>query len=380
MIPGVRPELAAVALVIERSGRRPVAPPRHGFRFRVEADGTASVPHVSDECADLLGCTPREAMSDAERLRCAVHLADRDDYDAAWARSLRTLRPVRWVGRVVGRDDCPRLVMVTAQGLRLPDGATEWHATVAEHSEDRPPDPEEKVHRPADALATLGHDVGEPLAALLLCAELAHEEMERASRHRSFTVDEDAVRACLRAVVRQAHHLAEVRDDLLAVADDADTLDSPTPVADVLAHLDAVADLVPDSLRVTVRCDPRLSCAVQPSHLAQMLSGLVSNAVRFAQHQVTLSASAVGARVVISVHDDGRGVAPEAAERLFRRFVRLDAPSPRPGAGLGLCVVRTLASANNGTVHHTPGGPGATFTLTLPRSEARVPVEVGSPC
>jgi len=71
----------------------------------------------------------------------------------------------------------------------------------------------------------------------------------------------------------------------------------------------------------------------------------------------------------IAVSDTGVGIPPEALPRIFERFYRVDGARSREagGAGLGLCIVKTIAEAHDGRieVQSTPG-VGSTFTVVLP--------------
>ncbi|HUR16017.1 MAG TPA: sensor histidine kinase, partial [Candidatus Limnocylindrales bacterium] len=73
----------------------------------------------------------------------------------------------------------------------------------------------------------------------------------------------------------------------------------------------------------------------------------------------------------LSVSDHGPGIDAEHAAQIFDRFYRVDSGRSRErgGAGLGLAIASSVASAHGGTIEYsdTPGG-GATFTLTLPRA------------
>ncbi|SNR95463.1 two-component system, OmpR family, sensor kinase [Geodermatophilus pulveris] len=78
-----------------------------------------------------------------------------------------------------------------------------------------------------------------------------------------------------------------------------------------------------------------------------------------------------GGVVVLQVADEGPGMAPEDAARVFERFYRADPSRARTagGTGLGLAIVSALVAAHGGTVHlDTAPGRGATFTVRLPRS------------
>ena len=77
-----------------------------------------------------------------------------------------------------------------------------------------------------------------------------------------------------------------------------------------------------------------------------------------------------GTKVVLALQDGGPGIPPEARDRIFERYLRLD-PHARPvagGLGLGLYIARRLTDANDGELVCTdpPGGRGACFELRLP--------------
>jgi PAS domain S-box-containing protein len=100
----------------------------------------------------------------------------------------------------------------------------------------------------------------------------------------------------------------------------------------------------------------------------QILANLIENAVRHGAGTVTTvvePSSVAGApSVAVSVRDQGPGIAPELASRVFRQFWRA---KRRGGAGLGLFIVKGLVEAHGGTiaVHQAPGG-GAEFRFIVP--------------
>jgi PAS domain S-box-containing protein len=100
----------------------------------------------------------------------------------------------------------------------------------------------------------------------------------------------------------------------------------------------------------------------------QILANLIENAVRHGAGTVTIMVEPArtddGPGVAVSVRDQGQGIAPELAPRVFRQFWRV---KRRGGAGLGLFIVKGLVEAHGGTidVHQAPGG-GAEFRFTMP--------------
>ncbi|WP_101785234.1 sensor histidine kinase [Nonomuraea indica] len=98
----------------------------------------------------------------------------------------------------------------------------------------------------------------------------------------------------------------------------------------------------------------------------QILGNLVENAVRHGRGTVTIEIESVGWGLAVSVRDEGEGIAPELAPRVFRQFWRGNSRR-RGGTGLGLFIVKGLVEAHGGTiaVQRAPEG-GAEFRFTVP--------------
>jgi hypothetical protein len=105
---------------------------------------------------------------------------------------------------------------------------------------------------------------------------------------------------------------------------------------------------------------------LDPDKVDQILGNLIENAVRHGAGTVTVvvePAAGTGA-VTVSVQDEGEGIAPDLASRVFRQFWR---GHRRGGTGLGLYIVKGLVEAHGGTISvgRAPGG-GAEFRFTMP--------------
>ena len=115
---------------------------------------------------------------------------------------------------------------------------------------------------------------------------------------------------------------------------------------------------------------PKELCHALGSELwiEQILSNLLSNALKYAAgpEPIEVHVRPDGDAIELAVVDHGPGIPPEAAERVFERFERLDRTNRQAGTGLGLYIARELAHAMNGTLTlaETPGH-GATFSLRL---------------
>ena len=103
--------------------------------------------------------------------------------------------------------------------------------------------------------------------------------------------------------------------------------------------------------------------------LYELLGNLIDNAGKWARQRVVVDVQREGAELCFTIDDDGPGIPLEQRARMFKRGVQLD--EQRPGTGLGLDIVRTLAHTYGGSVQalDSPLG-GARLRLCLPAADA----------
>jgi two-component system sensor histidine kinase BaeS len=170
--------------------------------------------------------------------------------------------------------------------------------------------------------------------------------------------------------------LARLVDDLRALAQaEAGQLRlerEPLDLAELLRGVAAGFNLQARSQGQELRLDlPADSVVVEadPLRVRQVVTNLVSNALRHAPDAGHVVVSAVGLpeEVQVSVADDGPGIAPQDLARVFDRFWH--GPQPRAqGSGLGLTIARELVRAHGGRIWvESDLGKGSTFFFTLPR-------------
>jgi len=179
------------------------------------------------------------------------------------------------------------------------------------------------------------------------------------------------------ALLREALQLQAIIDDLqdLAVADAAGLRLAPEllTVDEVLAQVITAhgGQAEAGGISLTADASDHLEVIADPVRLRQALGNLVSNAIRYTPPagSVSLVGRRDGDEVVISVLDDGAGIAPEDLPHVFDRFWRADRSRSREtgGSGLGLAIVRQIAEAHAGSVTVTSSvGHGSCFSLRLP--------------
>ncbi|HLP26850.1 MAG TPA: PAS domain S-box protein [Acidobacteriota bacterium] len=116
---------------------------------------------------------------------------------------------------------------------------------------------------------------------------------------------------------------------------------------------------------------PLLAVTAHDASLAQCLSNLLDNAVKFVapgvKPHIRVFTARAGERVRIAVRDNGIGIDTEAKRRLFAVFQRLHTPQQYPGTGIGLAIVRRAAERMHGSVGvESAPGLGSTFWIELP--------------
>jgi signal transduction histidine kinase len=234
---------------------------------------------------------------------------------------------------------------------------------------------EEALHRQRQFVADASHELRTPLTSVLANLELLAEQLEGEPR--------EAAESALRSSRRMRRLVADLL--LLARADAGRTSArrEPTDLAEVL--LDVAAELGPLSHDHELVLDPHPAVVVGArDELHRMVLNLIENAVRHTPPGTEVHAT-VGVRgddAVLEVADDGPGVRPEVAPRIFERFVR--GGGDRAGSsGLGLAIVRAVAEGHGGSVTLEPPGdlPGARFVVRLPAAReqpepARSPAEL----
>ena len=209
-------------------------------------------------------------------------------------------------------------------------------------------------------LADASHELRTPIAALQATVEtLLREQPSRPRR--------DQLEA---EVARGTQRLGRLVDDLLNLA----RLEANEPLRSEAVDLTEVSEsLVAEArsrtpARIQIAHDGPAIVMGDPDALARALRNLLDNAVRAGGEdgRIRVELERSPARVRATVSDDGPGVPPEARERIFDGFVRLDGSA---GTGLGLAIARAIAEQHHGHVTCEDCDAGACFTLELPAAD-----------
>jgi two-component system, OmpR family, sensor kinase len=214
-------------------------------------------------------------------------------------------------------------------------------------------------------VADVSHELRTPLAAVSAYAEL----LERGARTRP-----DVDRA-IHGIAVESGRMNELVEELLLLA----RLDEGRPLEQVTVDL---AALLVDAARTarTVAPDHPVALSISEvvtvtgdaTRLRQVVDNLLAN-VRTHTPPGTITSITLttnGDEAVVVVADDGPGMQPVDAERMFERFYRTDSSRSRQtgGAGLGMPIVAAIVAAHGGNVHvDTAPGAGLRVTVSIPR-------------
>jgi PAS domain S-box-containing protein len=197
-----------------------------------------------------------------------------------------------------------------------------------------------------------------------------------------------------RAIIqRQTRQLSRLVDDLLDVSRitrgkitlKREPVDLKATITQVIESLRATIDAQQHTVDVKVP-EKRLLIDADPTRIAQILSNVIGNAIKYA-HQgghISVHASAEEGFVSLAITDDGIGMAAELVPRVFDLFVQGDGGLDRRqgGLGVGLTIAKRLVDLQGGTLTADSAGPGqgSRFTLGFPLLPVeRIPKQSDTP-
>jgi len=130
------------------------------------------------------------------------------------------------------------------------------------------------------------------------------------------------------------------------------------------AQLAAAAQERPERFEARIAGDPAIRMA--PDIFASVYANLLENAIRHGgpEARIIVSLAIDGVGAVLTVADDGPGISPANAERIFTPF--FTTARRQGGTGLGLAIVRSLVEAHGGAIRLLPTDQGAVFEVRLP--------------
>ena len=237
---------------------------------------------------------------------------------------------------------------------------------------------EERLQREVDALArsnkeleqfayVASHDLQEPLRMVASFTQLLAQKYEGQL--------DDKARKYIDYAVDGAVRMQRLINDLLTYSR-IGTQGKPPEPTDSHAVLDETLRNLQAAIqenRAIVTNDDLPTVHVDASQLLQLFQNLVGNAVKFHgadPPRIHVSARDLGREWVFSVKDNGIGIEPQYADRIFVIFQRLHTRDEYPGTGIGLALCKRIVDRHGGRIwFESEPGKGSTFFFTVPKRE-----------
>ena len=205
----------------------------------------------------------------------------------------------------------------------------------------------------------IAHDLRTPLARLRgKLDEIDRPNLTDDDRNRiveSAIAEADGLLAIFNALLRIAQIEAGGRRENFAPMDLAEV------VSDVAELYEPVA--LVKGITLAVRCEPTTGLTGDRDLLFQAVANLADNAIKYTPEGSNVVLHAAG--TVVTVSDTGHGIPEDAKEDVFRRFHRLEESRNTPGSGLGLSLVRAVATLHGGKVQLEDNRPGLKAILSI---------------
>lgn len=228
----------------------------------------------------------------------------------------------------------------------------------------------EKDRNKDDFLATLAHELRNPLAPIRTGLEIVRQADE-SKREQIYSIME-----------RQTNHLVRLVDDLMEVSRISRgkvTLRKQNVLFDEVmqSSIDATSELMKKKRHeLVVRLpDKPVQLYGDPVRLTQVFLNLLSNAANYTEEGgcIEVDAACHDDILEVTVQDNGIGMEPEMLEKVFDPFIQLDNPlsRTRSGLGIGLTLARSLVRMHGGSLRAESAGPGkgSRFIVMLPAQD-----------
>jgi signal transduction histidine kinase len=215
-------------------------------------------------------------------------------------------------------------------------------------------------------VANVSHEIRTPLAQISMFSETLMLERDRAPEER---------RHFLSVIFRESKRLSHLVESVLRFSRaEAGTQQLMREALDLTAEVREVVEgfaplAAAGDVRIEVGMDGPASARVDSGAFRQILLNLLDNAMKYGPRgqTVMVRVERLHDEVLVSVEDQGPGIPPGDREKVFEPFIRLERAeeSRVSGAGIGLSVVRELASAHGGRVWVEGANGGARVVFTV---------------
>jgi PAS domain S-box-containing protein len=218
-------------------------------------------------------------------------------------------------------------------------------------------------------IAIAAHELRNPLNVLMLLWQLMDRTQSHSSASRESLIERSRSQlARLSSLVDRLLDVARIRSGTFDLY--LENFELGSLIRQVANRFELES---PDN-HISVQLEPHIEGTWDRLRLDQVMTNLVSNAVKFGlEKSVLITASVNDDHVIITVRDEGIGISSEDFARIFKRFERANVRSHNEGLGMGLWITQQIVQAHGGVVMvQSELGKGSTFTVRLPLRTKKV--------
>lgn len=216
---------------------------------------------------------------------------------------------------------------------------------------------QEAVENNKTVIATLSHDIKTPIASIRAYSEALAENMDQTPERRNRYIE---------VITRKCDEVTKITDDMfLHALHDLDKLvikkepvDMQAVIEDTISSMEgAKSDIILDSVK------PYTLKEGDPARIAQVIENIINNARKYADGKIYVETAVTEEGYRLDIRDEGNGISPEDMPFIFDKFYRGSNHGDKPGAGLGLFIVKYVMEQMGGTVTLLNGKDGLTVRL-----------------
>ncbi|MCG9712556.1 ATP-binding protein [Shewanella insulae] len=221
---------------------------------------------------------------------------------------------------------------------------------------------ESMVNSQQRLIGDISHELRTPLTRLQLALALTRKKGQTSAEIERIGYEAEQ----LEAMIAELLELSRVKLD---VHEHKHRLSLAETLGQVLDDAEFEAEQQQKSLVIDI--DDSLMLMLNPRPLARAVENLLRNAIRYAEREISIRALAESEQVILTIRDDGPGIADEAdLQKIFEPFYRPQSAREREsgGWGLGLAIAKAAIQAHQGQITASNASPhGLTITIRLPR-------------